>query len=103
MITRDGDKGKTLTRRAAMLAGGELFLSTVLLGRMYYLQVLEADRYKTLAEENSVQTLIEVQRLNKRIKRPAGRFRRLIGMQSSILKSSVVNYLFPMTRDELWC
>ncbi len=56
MITRDGDKGKTLTRRAAMLAGGQLFLSSVLLSRMYYLQVLEADRYKTLAEENRIST-----------------------------------------------
>ena len=56
MITRDGDKGKTLTRRAAMLAGGQLFLSSVLLSRMYYLQVLEADRYKTLAEENIIST-----------------------------------------------
>lgn len=56
MITRDGDKGKMLTRRAAMLAGGELFLSSVLLGRMYYLQVLESDRYKTLAEENRIST-----------------------------------------------
>lgn len=56
MITRDGDKGKMLTRRAAMLAGGELFLSSVLLARMYYLQVLESDRYKTLAEENRIST-----------------------------------------------
>ncbi|MBR1777385.1 MAG: penicillin-binding protein 2 [Alphaproteobacteria bacterium] len=56
MITRDGDKGKTLTRRAAMLAGGQLFLSSVLLSRMYYLQVLESDRYKTLAEENRIST-----------------------------------------------
>ena len=56
MITRDGDKGKMLTRRAMMLAGGELFLSSVLLGRMYYLQVLESDRYKTLAEENRIST-----------------------------------------------
>lgn len=56
MITRDGDKGKMLTRRAAMLAGGELFLSSFLLGRMYYLQVLESDRYKTLAEENRIST-----------------------------------------------
>lgn len=56
MITRDGDKGKMLTRRAAMLAGSELFLSSILLGRMYYLQVLESDRYKTLAEENRIST-----------------------------------------------
>ncbi len=56
MITRNGDKGKMLTRRAAMLAGGEVFLSSILLGRMYYLQVLESDRYKTLAEENRIST-----------------------------------------------
>ena len=56
MITRDGDRGKMLTRRAAMLAGGQLFLSSILLGRMYYLQVLESDRYKTLAEENRIST-----------------------------------------------
>ena len=56
MITRDGDKGKILTRRAAMLAGGQLFLSSILLSRMYYLQVLESDRYKTLAEENRIST-----------------------------------------------
>lgn len=56
MITRDGDKGKMLTRRAAMVAGGQLFLSSVLLGRMYWLQVLESDRYKTLAEENRIST-----------------------------------------------
>lgn len=56
MITRDGDRGKMLTRRAAMLAGGQLFLSSILLARMYYLQVLESDRYKTLAEENRIST-----------------------------------------------
>ena len=56
MITRDGDRGKMLTRRAAMLAGGQLFLSSLLLARMYYLQVLESDRYKTLAEENRIST-----------------------------------------------
>ena len=56
MITRDGDKGKILTRRAMMLGSGQLFLSSVLLGRMYYLQVLESDRYKTLAEENRIST-----------------------------------------------
>ena len=56
MITRDGDRGKMLSRRAAMLAGGQLFLSSLLLARMYYLQVLESDRYKTLAEENRIST-----------------------------------------------
>ena len=31
-------------------------MSSVLLGRMYWLQVLESDRYKTLAEENRIST-----------------------------------------------
>lgn len=56
MATYDGDKGKMLSRRAALTVGGELALSSVLLGRMYYLQVLESDRYKTLAEENRIST-----------------------------------------------
>ena len=56
MIIRDGDKGRMLTRRAAMLAGSELFLSSILIGRLYYLQVIESDRYKTLAEENRIST-----------------------------------------------
>lgn len=56
MATYDGDKGKMLTRRAALMVGGELVMSAVLMGRMYYLQVLEADRYKTLAEENRIST-----------------------------------------------
>ncbi len=56
MITRDGDKGKMISRRASLVAGGQIFLSSVLFARMYYLQVLESDRYKTLAEENRIST-----------------------------------------------
>ncbi len=37
-----------------MLAGGKFLLLSTLVGRMYYLQVLQADRYKTLAEENRI-------------------------------------------------
>ncbi|MCW9032936.1 MAG: penicillin-binding protein 2 [Rhodospirillales bacterium] len=48
----DTDQYKLFGRRTAMLAGGKLLLLSTLVGRMYYLQVLQADRYKTLAEEN---------------------------------------------------
>ncbi|MCW9045236.1 MAG: penicillin-binding protein 2 [Alphaproteobacteria bacterium] len=48
------EQHKLLGRRSVMLAGGKFVLLSVLVGRMYYLQVLEADRYKTLAEENRI-------------------------------------------------
>ncbi len=37
-----------------MLAGGKAVLLTALAGRLYYLQVVEADRYATLADENRI-------------------------------------------------
>lgn len=42
------------SRRAALLAGGKLVLVSALVGRMYYLQVVEADRYRMLAEDNRI-------------------------------------------------
>ena len=38
----------------ALLAGGKFALFSALAGRMYYLQVLESDRYRTLADENRI-------------------------------------------------
>lgn len=37
-----------------MLAGGKFVLLSTLVGRMYYLQVVESERYKTLADENRI-------------------------------------------------
>ena len=45
---------KIVTRRAVLLAGGEALLFSALVGRMYYLQVLQTDQYRLLAEENRV-------------------------------------------------
>lgn len=45
---------KIFSRRAAILGGAKVALFSVLAGRMYYLQVIEADRYTTLAEENRI-------------------------------------------------
>ncbi len=51
---RDSERHKLFSRRALMLAGGQSALLTTLIGRMYYLQVVESDRYKTLADENRI-------------------------------------------------
>jgi penicillin-binding protein 2 len=48
------DRAKLLSRRAMLLAGGKVALLSALIGRMYYLQVIEAEKYKTLAEDNRI-------------------------------------------------
>ena len=53
-MRRETDRQKAFTRRAALLAGGKALLLSALAGRMYYLQVIEAPRYATLAEENRI-------------------------------------------------
>lgn len=51
---RDSERHKLFTRRALMLGGGKAALFSVLIGRMYYLQVIESERYVTLADENRI-------------------------------------------------
>ncbi len=53
---RNEEQGRhrRFTRRAAMLAGGQVLLLGALAGRMYYLQVVEAEKYKLLAEDNRI-------------------------------------------------
>ena len=51
---RDSERHKLFSRRALMLAGGKAALLSVLVGRMYYLQVVESERYVTLADENRI-------------------------------------------------
>jgi penicillin-binding protein 2 len=51
-MKRETQRQKLLTRRAAILAAGQISLFAVLGGRMYQLQVLDADRYTVLADEN---------------------------------------------------
>jgi penicillin-binding protein 2 len=55
-VASDNETGryKTLTRRTAMLAGGQLTIVAVLVGRMYYLQVVESNQYQMMADENRI-------------------------------------------------
>ena len=51
---RDVERQKTFNRRAVVLGGLKLGLVSALIGRLYYLQVLQSDRYRMLAEENRI-------------------------------------------------
>ncbi|MGF1640259.1 MAG: penicillin-binding protein 2, partial [Rhodospirillales bacterium] len=53
-MNRDTERQKLFTRRMAMLAGGKALLLSALVGRLYYLQVVESENYRTLAEENRI-------------------------------------------------
>lgn len=52
----DNDRSRLFGRRAAMLATGQSVLVSTLIGRMYYLQVIEAERYRLQAEGNRIST-----------------------------------------------
>ena len=47
---RDSERHKLFDRRTALLAGGKMLLLSVLGGRLAYLQIVEAERYRLLAE-----------------------------------------------------
>ncbi|WP_193182046.1 penicillin-binding protein 2 [Nisaea sediminum] len=49
---KDQDTKRAFTRRSLILGAGQLGLVGALGARLYYLQVVEADRYRTLSEEN---------------------------------------------------
>lgn len=55
-MNRDNDKGKVLINRSLIIAAGKMFLFFVIIARLYYLQVYQADQYKTLADENRIST-----------------------------------------------
>ena len=50
----DNERYRAFTRRALVVGGAQATLFAVLAGRMYYLQVIEAERYATLAEDNRI-------------------------------------------------
>ncbi|WP_209439599.1 penicillin-binding protein 2 [Haematospirillum jordaniae] len=51
---REQDLTRLFTRRIAVLGAGKAALLATLVGRMYFLQVVEAEKYATLAEENRI-------------------------------------------------
>jgi penicillin-binding protein 2 len=47
-------QSRIFNRRVALMGAGQAALAMTLAGRLYYLQVLEADKYKLLADENRI-------------------------------------------------
>jgi penicillin-binding protein 2 len=53
-VPRETQRGKLLTRRAALLAGGQTALALGLAARLYQLQILDKSRYTVLSDENRI-------------------------------------------------
>ncbi len=51
---RDTERQRLLTRRTLVLGGMQAAAVSALVARLYYLQILEADRYTMLAEDNRI-------------------------------------------------
>ncbi len=50
----DGERSGLFTRRALLLGGAQAVLLSALAGRLYQLQILDTQRFATLAEENRI-------------------------------------------------
>ena len=82
-------RSKSFTRRAALLTGGKMLLLSGLMGRMYYLQVVESEKYKTLAEEN---------RVNFRLLAPPRGF--IVDRNGDYLAINIQNYQVSLVREQ---
>jgi penicillin-binding protein 2 len=53
-MKRENPRTKLFNRRTALLLGGQVGLFSLLAARLYYLQVIESEKYKVLADENRI-------------------------------------------------
>jgi penicillin-binding protein 2 len=85
----DQTRYRTFSRHSMLLGAGQAVLLSTLAGRMYYLQIIEAERYATLAEDN---------RINLRlIAPPRGRIVDRYGLP---LADNVQNYRVVLVREQ---
>jgi penicillin-binding protein 2 len=54
----ESSKYKTYTRRSVVLGSIKLSVLTLILGRYYYLQIINSDKYKTMSEKNHIKLQI---------------------------------------------
>lgn len=57
-MRRDLERQRQFSRRALLLGGGKALLLATLAGRLYYLQVVDSERYLTLAEDNRINLML---------------------------------------------
>lgn len=53
-MSREVEKSRLFTRRSILVGGAKLGLLSLLAGRMYYLQIMQNQRFTTLAEDNRI-------------------------------------------------
>jgi len=90
MLTRnDPNRQRSFTRRLALLAAGKLALLGVLGSRMYYLQVVEADKYRMMADDN---------RINLRLLAPPRG--RILDRDGTVLADNQLNYRVVLVAEQ---
>ena len=89
MQIRDTGRQRSFSRRLVLLAAGKLALFGVLGGRMYYLQVVEADKYRTMADDN---------RINLRLLAPPRG--RIIDRNGVVLADNQLNYRVVLVAEQ---
>ncbi len=57
-MNRDNDKGKVLIQRSIIMSLGKVILLLMIVFRLFYLQVYQADRFKMMADENRISSRI---------------------------------------------
>jgi len=85
----DPNRQRSFTRRLAFLAAGKVALLGVLGGRMYYLQVVEADKYKMMADDN---------RINLRLLAPPRG--RILDREGIVLADNQLNYRVVLVAEQ---
>jgi penicillin-binding protein 2 len=88
-MKRENPRTKLFNRRSALLLGGQLGLFSILAARMYYLQVIESEKYKVLADEN---------RINMRLLAPPRG--RVLDRSGEVLAVNQLNYRVVVTPEQ---
>jgi len=50
----DSERSRLFNRRAILIGGAQAGLFSLLVGRLYYLEIMQGEKYRTLAEENRI-------------------------------------------------
>lgn len=67
--TEEQNRQKSFTRRALLLGGAKAALLSALGARLYYLQVIDAERYRLLAEDNRISMRLSAPRRGRIVDR----------------------------------
>ena len=89
MIGQTFDR-KKLHRRAAIFLTLKLLFFTIIIGRLYKLQVIDSKKYKTLADENRIKLIINMPERGK-----------IYDENGLILASNKVHYSLKMTPEQI--